>query len=147
MTPATADWSKPLPMSQGWPFSFARPWMSRLENTTAAVLSYLLVLLVTLVVAEMAYWLMIGTRIFPSFNASSHAVFLLRTLTISTVVAAIVLRYLYVQFQWRQQIQAESRARLHVAVARSILCGSGRPRGPALLSIPLDGSAPNPLSS
>jgi two-component system sensor histidine kinase AlgZ len=96
----------------------ARPWLSRLQNTTAAVLSYLLVLLVTLVVAEMAYWLMIGTRIFPSFNASGHAVFLLRTLTISTVVAAIVLRYLYVQFQWRQQIQAESRARLQALQAR-----------------------------
>jgi two-component system sensor histidine kinase AlgZ len=45
-------------------------------------------------------------------------VFLLRTLTISTVVSAVVLRYLYVQHQWRQQLQAETRARIQVLQAR-----------------------------
>ena len=96
----------------------ARPLLSRLGNTAAAVASYVLVLLVTLAVTEMAYWLMINSQAFPSFSGTDHAVFLLRTLTISTVVAAVVLRYLYVQFQWRQQIQAESRARIQALQAR-----------------------------
>jgi two-component system sensor histidine kinase AlgZ len=96
----------------------SRPLLSRLNNTAAAIASYLLVLLVTGVVSEMAFRLMHGGSVFPSFSGSDHAVFLLRNLTISTVVAAVVLRYLYVQFQWRQQMQAEARARIQALQAR-----------------------------
>lgn len=96
----------------------ARPLLSRLGDTAAAIISYLLVLLVTGVISEVAYWLMTKSSFFPSIPMDVHALFLLRNLTISTVVAAIVLRYLYVQFQWRQQLQAESRARIQALQAR-----------------------------
>ena len=96
----------------------SRPLLSRLSNTTAAIVSYLLVLLVTGMVNEMAYLLMAGSTAFPELSGTDHAVFQLRSLTISSVVAAVVLRYLYVQFQWRQQLQAESRTRIQALQAR-----------------------------
>jgi two-component system sensor histidine kinase AlgZ len=96
----------------------SRPLLSRLGNTAAAIVSYLLVLLVTGIVSEVAFWLMMRSTLFNPNAIGNHALFLFRNLTISTVVAAIVLRYLYVQFQWRQQIQAESRARIQALQAR-----------------------------
>ena len=95
-----------------------RPLLALMGNQVAAAASYLLVLLVTALVSELAFWLMIGSTLFPEVNADQHATFLLRSLIISTVIAAIVLRYLYVQFQWRQQLKAEARARIQALQAR-----------------------------
>ena len=95
-----------------------RPLLARMGNNMAAVVSYLLVLLVTAVVSELAFWLMLTSTLFPEISVDQHALFLLRNLTISTVIAAIVLRYLYVQFQWRQQLKAEARARIQALQAR-----------------------------
>jgi two-component system sensor histidine kinase AlgZ len=96
----------------------SRPLLSRMGNVAAAVISYLLVLLVTALVSELAFWLMIHSTLFPEVYSDQHATFLLRNLAISTVVAAVVLRYLYVQFQWRQQIRTEARARIQALQAR-----------------------------
>ncbi|HAJ92467.1 MAG TPA: sensor histidine kinase [Gammaproteobacteria bacterium] len=95
-----------------------RPLLARMGNSVAALASYLLVLLVTALVTELAFWLMITSTLFPEISVDQHAIFLLRSLTISTVIAAIVLRYLYVQFQWRQQLKAEARARIQALQAR-----------------------------
>ena len=95
-----------------------RPLLARMGNRVAAGVSYLLVLLVTAVVSELAFWLMITSTVFPEITVDQHAIFLLRNLTISTVIAAIVLRYLYMQFQWRQQLKAEARARIQALQAR-----------------------------
>jgi two-component system sensor histidine kinase AlgZ len=95
-----------------------RPLLSRMSNSAAALASYLLVLLVTAVVSEMAFWLMIESTLFPALTSDEHPVFLLRNLTISTVVAAVILRHLYIQFQWRQRLQSEARARIQALQAR-----------------------------
>jgi two-component system sensor histidine kinase AlgZ len=92
--------------------------LARMGNRLAAVVSYLLVLLVTAVVSELAFWLMLASTVFPEISVDLRATFLLRNLAISTVIAAIVLRYLYVQFQWRQQLKAEARARIQALQAR-----------------------------
>ncbi|UCC56307.1 MAG: sensor histidine kinase [Gammaproteobacteria bacterium] len=96
----------------------SRPLLSRLGNTAAALVSYLLVLLVTALVSEMAFWMTVKSTLLPTIGRDDHAVFLIRTLTISTVVSAVVLRYLYVQHQWRRQLQAEARARIQALQAR-----------------------------
>ncbi len=95
-----------------------RPLLSRLGNAAAAIVSYLLVLVVTGLVSELAFWLMLRSTLFPNLSDGDHDIFLLRSLTISTVVAAIVLRYLYVQFQWRQKHKAEATARIQALQAR-----------------------------
>jgi two-component system sensor histidine kinase AlgZ len=61
---------------------------------------------------------MLRSTLFPNLSDGDHDIFLLRSLTISTVVAAIVLRYLYVQFQWRQKHKAEATARIQALQAR-----------------------------
>jgi two-component system, LytTR family, sensor histidine kinase AlgZ len=96
----------------------ARPYLYRLGNRVAGVASYLLVLLVTAAVVEMAFRLMAASPLVISVDPGEHAVFLLRSLTISTVIAAVILRYLYVQYQWRQQLRAEARARIQALQAR-----------------------------
>jgi two-component system, LytTR family, sensor histidine kinase AlgZ len=96
----------------------ARKWLSRLSNTAAALISYLLVLLVTASVSEMAFWMMLQSAVLPAFNSDQHPVFLLRSLTISTVISAVVLRYLFVQHQWREQLRAETHARIQALQAR-----------------------------
>jgi two-component system sensor histidine kinase AlgZ len=96
----------------------ARPLLYRLGNIAAALASYLLVLLVTAAVSEMAFRLQASGAVVIPVDAGEHAVFLLRNLTISTVIAAVILRYLYVQYQWRQQLQAEARARIQALQAR-----------------------------
>ena len=95
-----------------------RPLLSRLGNTAAALVSYALVLLVTAVVSELAFTLMLRSALFPQVTADQHAVFMFRALTISTVISAIVLRYLYVQFQWREQLKTEASARVQALQAR-----------------------------
>jgi len=95
-----------------------RPLLSRMSNPAAALASYLLVVLVTALVSELAFWLMLESTLFPALSSDEHPVFLLRNLTISTVVAAVILRYLYIQFQWRQRLQSEARARIQALQAR-----------------------------
>lgn len=96
----------------------SRPLLARLGNSVAALVSYLLVLLVTAIISEIAFRLMVSSTLFPEIGMQQHAVFLLRNLIISTVIAAVVLRYLYVQYQWRQQLKAEARARIQALQAR-----------------------------
>ena len=96
----------------------ARSWLARLGNMAAGILSYLLVLLVTLAVSEMAFWLLVSSNAFTAINSGLHMQFLLRSLTISTVIAAVVLRYLFIQHQWRMQLQAEARSRIQALQAR-----------------------------
>ena len=96
----------------------SRPLLARLGNAVAALVSYLLVLLVTAILSEIAFRLMMSSTLFPGIGIGQHAAFLLRNLIISTVIAALVLRYLYVQFQWRQQLKAEARARIQALQAR-----------------------------
>jgi two-component system sensor histidine kinase AlgZ len=96
----------------------ARSYLARLGNTAAGILSYLLVLMVTLVVSEMAFWLLVSSSAFTAVNSGQHLQFLLRSLIISTVIAAVVLRYLYIQHQWRMQLEAEARSRIQALQAR-----------------------------
>ncbi|NNG12530.1 MAG: sensor histidine kinase, partial [Halobacteria archaeon] len=96
----------------------ARPLLLQLGNTAAVLISYLLVLLVTALLSEAAFWLMVHSTILPSIDSAQHAVFLLRCLGVSAVITAVTLRYLFVQHQWRQQLQAEARARVAALQAR-----------------------------
>jgi two-component system sensor histidine kinase AlgZ len=53
-----------------------------------------------------------------SLGDVDHARFLLRSLGISAIVSALVLRYLYVKYQWQQQVEAEAQARIQALQAR-----------------------------
>jgi two-component system sensor histidine kinase AlgZ len=95
---------------------FARPMLLRLGNTAAALVSYLMLLLVTAVITELAW--RVGFTGGHAVDGAGHAGFLFRNLGISAILSALVLRYLYVQHQWRRQIQAEAQARVEALQAR-----------------------------
>lgn len=96
-----------------------RPWLNRLKDAWSTLLSYLAILTVTLVVTEIAWWLL---YVMPTGTAqieeTGHTTFLMRSLGISGIVSALTLRYFYVQHQWRHHVQSEAEARLQALQAR-----------------------------
>ncbi len=86
----------------------------RLESagkTRAFVISFLMLELVCLVLAEISFQL---AFLFPDFITirESHARFILRTFAISSIVIALAMRYLYVSSEWRRSIVLEAQARI-----------------------------------
>ncbi|MGD8484573.1 MAG: histidine kinase [Thioalkalispiraceae bacterium] len=91
-----------------------RPWLCRFTNTQTALLSYLIMLLVIGLISEAAFWLV--PRL--DFDPQQHWHYLLRNLLIGAIISGPVLRYFYVQHQWRRRIEAESEARLQALQSR-----------------------------
>lgn len=96
---------------------YLRRWLRPLGNRRAALLGYALLLLVTWVLSEAAFWL-VGTYSVFSQSDSVHLEFLARNLAISAIVSALMLRYFYVQYQWKRNLEAESEARFAALQAR-----------------------------
>jgi two-component system sensor histidine kinase AlgZ len=87
---------------------------SRLESagkTRAFIISFVLLECLCLALAEVAYQV---TRIFGESTIidDSHAGFILRTFAISSIVIALLMRYLYVASEWRRSIVLEAQARI-----------------------------------
>jgi len=112
-----------------------RRWLSRLGNVGAGIAAYALILLVCLVCSEAAYWLVARPVMdLPAFAAISgipdgasgamplgtvwHIQFLAKNLAVTAIVAAVALRYFYVQHQWRSQVQSEAKARIQALQSR-----------------------------
>lgn len=86
----------------------------RLEGagkTRAFVLSFLILVLLCLLLAELAWQI---TRIFgrSAIIDASHGEFLFQTCAISAIVIALAMRYLYVSSEWRRSIVLEAQARI-----------------------------------
>ncbi len=113
----------------------ARRWLSTLGNTGAGIVSYILILVVSLVCSEAAYWLVArpvmdvehfmaqagNSDLVPNpvpMGIAWHLEFLAKNLGITAIVAAVALRYLYIQYQWRAQVQSEARARIQALQSR-----------------------------
>jgi len=92
-----------------------RPLLCRFGNRVAGVAAWLLLLLTTLLACQAARWL-VGASHQPFDGADWQA--LLRYLGIAAIVGLLLLRYLYLQFLWRRQQQAESAARLQALQSR-----------------------------
>ena len=96
----------------------ARQFLSRLSDTWAATGSYLITLLVSLVVTEMAWWLVIYFPEDMSLQNQSHFSYLVRCMSISAIVSALALRYFYIQHQWRRGVELEAEARFQALQSR-----------------------------
>ncbi|MDZ7734814.1 MAG: histidine kinase [Gammaproteobacteria bacterium] len=97
-----------------------RSRLNRLADIWSTLLSYLTILVVTVIVTEVAWWLlhaMPAGSLGLSMDAN-HAQLLVRSVGISSIVSALALRYFYVQHQWRRHVQAEAEARLQALQAR-----------------------------
>ncbi|MGB9429262.1 MAG: histidine kinase [Gammaproteobacteria bacterium] len=96
----------------------ARKPLARMPLRHAAAASFVLLLVTTGVLSEIAYQLSRYTGVGQGFLPDNHGGFLLRNLIICAIVSVLVLRYFYVQYQWKRNVQREARARIEVLQSR-----------------------------
>jgi two-component system sensor histidine kinase AlgZ len=87
-----------------------RGWVEGFGKTQAFVISFMLLLVVCMLLAEAAFQL--TGRFSNAIVADSHGGFLLRTFAISAIVIALAMRYLYVASEWRRSIVLEAQSRV-----------------------------------
>ena len=100
----------------------ARGVLSRLDVLRGSLLALLLMLAVTAIVTEGAWWLaasanrMLGVEMDPL--GADHIGFLLRNLAVGSIAGGLALRYFYVSQQWRRNVEAEAQSRVRALQAR-----------------------------
>ena len=88
-----------------------RKWLEQAGKTRAFLLSFIILEVTCLVVAELSWqlmWRFGGVSIIDD----SHSDLLLRTFAISSIFIALGMRYLYVSSEWRRSIVLEAQARV-----------------------------------
>jgi two-component system sensor histidine kinase AlgZ len=96
----------------------SRSWLQELRPMSAALGSYGLSLLVTLLVSVCTiFFTPIEVLRFSDENFAQLG-FTLRNMIISAIVSAVALRYFYVQHQWKSNIETEARSRIQALQAR-----------------------------
>jgi len=87
--------------------------LSRLDDRLAGLLAWSVLMLVTLLVA-------VGGLLVLDISLVSQQgfLFLLQALGIAAIAGGLLLRYLYIQHLWRQQVEAESEARFQALQSR-----------------------------
>jgi two-component system sensor histidine kinase AlgZ len=88
-----------------------RSRIERVGKTQAFVIAFVMLLLLSTVVAEGTWQLTQAFREIAIID-DSHAGFLLRTIGISSIVIALAMRYLYISSEWRRSIVLEAQARI-----------------------------------
>ncbi|MGH8282707.1 MAG: sensor histidine kinase [Gammaproteobacteria bacterium] len=96
----------------------ARKPLARMPLRGAAAVSFALLLITTGVLSEIAYELSTYTGIGHGLLPLNHAGFVLRNLIICAIVSVLMLRYFYVQHQWKRNVQREARARIEALQSR-----------------------------
>ncbi len=99
----------------------ARRWLIRLNSDImVAIISYLLILIVTLVISEVAWQIkeQMLVLVNESTNVEHHQFFLSRNLALSAILSAIALRYFYLQYKWKQETEAFASVRAEALQAR-----------------------------
>ena len=95
----------------------SRSWLTRLNTTAATLVTLGLTQLVTLLFSILGGWVL-EPRLDLTLLAAPPVSFIARNLAISGIMTLIALRYFYVQHQWKQQVEAETRSRLWALQAR-----------------------------
>lgn len=95
-----------------------RPLLRKFNNTSAGVISFLLLLLLTLLISELAYQYVGRIFVLDEKAFSNHYDFLLRNLGISAIINAVTLRYFYIQYCSRQSLRAENSSRIEALQSR-----------------------------
>jgi len=103
-------------------FCVARGALSRLDVLKGSMLALLLMLGVTAVVTEGAWWLAASAKRLLGMDTDAlgadHIGFLLRNLSVGAIAGGLALRYFYVSQQWRRNVEAEAQSRVRALQAR-----------------------------
>ncbi|WP_456404116.1 sensor histidine kinase [Thiolapillus sp.] len=89
-------------------------WLGRMRHALAGLVAWCVIMLVSFAVSISATWL-VPLDILVSVSAQE---LMIRTLGISGILSALILRYLYENYQQKQRELAESRARFQALQAR-----------------------------
>ena len=93
--------------------------LQKMPEFLVGICAFLVIQLMTLFVSYAAYLLLYPAEPVVSFSTLLHAAPLyLRNIAISSIISAVMLRYLYVQHQWHQHLKAESDARFDALQSR-----------------------------
>ncbi|MCF7984551.1 MAG: histidine kinase [Thiohalocapsa sp.] len=127
--------ASPYPLSLSWPrfgllsllivaiasgsaavLCLLRHWLARRKGRVLVLSAWLLVVGTSLLVTAAGVWLLNGSHadLLPDGAASLS----IRVGLISAIVAALMLRYLYLHHQWRAQVEAVANARYQTLQAR-----------------------------
>lgn len=94
-----------------------RPYLARFSNIKAGIFSYIIILSVIAIITELTYYFIYekSSELYP-FNW--HLQFFLRNLAIGAILTGPILRYFYIQNQWRRNVRAETEARVQALQSR-----------------------------
>lgn len=92
--------------------------LNRFSNITVSIVSYLLVLLITLGFSALTTYLASEFHLTQFYNKGWHNEFILKNLAISSIVIAVLLRYFFIQHHWKLNQLSEARTRLKALEAR-----------------------------
>ncbi len=93
-------------------------WLNKQSVLICSVSSFVLMIFVTVLISGLAIYLDAEMGIMSSLSDQQIQYFLLRNIAISGIIYAVVLRYFYVQHQWRSNLKAQSLAQLQALKAR-----------------------------
>ena len=94
-----------------------RPFLARFSNIKAGISSYIIVLTVIAIFTELTYYFIYAQSL-ELYPASWHLHFFLRNIAIGAILTGPVLRYFYVQNQWRRNVRAETESRVQALQSR-----------------------------
>jgi two-component system sensor histidine kinase AlgZ len=89
----------------------SRPWLESFGAIRAFVIAFFLLELLSLAMAEIT-WQATSKYGLSVIIDDSHSGFILRTFAISSIVVALLMRYLYVASEWRRSIVLEAQSRI-----------------------------------
>lgn len=93
-------------------------WLNSLAVPACSLISYSLMMLLTFLFCILVVYFGEKIGLFVMSNQQNAYYFILRSLSISGIVYAVVLRYFYVQHQWRVNLKAQSHAQIQALKAR-----------------------------
>jgi two-component system sensor histidine kinase AlgZ len=116
---------------------FIRRWLCKFNDRIVAISSYFIILSITWALSEIAWYFIfapyqvtntgivnhnLGITIQGigdfSMNKKHYHTFMFRNISISAIMSWLILHYLYIQYQWRNKVNAEAQARLQSLQSR-----------------------------
>lgn len=94
-----------------------RPYLARFSNIKVGIFSYIIVLSVIAIITELTYYFIYEKSI-ELYPTNWHLHFFLRNIAIGAILTGPILRYFYIQNQWRRNVRAETEARVQALQSR-----------------------------
>lgn len=95
-----------------------RNWLNGRHVALATLLAFALIQMITLAFSLLSLAVVDYYGITALQASAESGYFLVRNLSISSIITLLTLRYLYIQYQWQIKVRAEAEARLYALQAR-----------------------------